>query len=564
MTADLQSRRSLVSGNEIETSSKYAGRSVLDDGVRRYRLERWLRYGCYAALLLAIAFFAWVRFHLRNTPLERDEGEYAYVGQLMLHGIPPYKLASNMKLPGTYAAYAVMMAIFGESTAAIHTGMILVNAAAILLIFLLGKYLYGLLAGSVAGITYAFLSIRPALLGIDGHATHFVVLAALAGILVLLYAIDRGRATLFFAAGLCFGTAFLMKQPGIFFAGFGALYWLWQEWKRPLVWRNLLVRGGALAIGTALPYALTCVWLWRAGVFHNFRFWTWSYALQYGALADWPTARHLLSLVFPWVIRPLALWEIGVVGFTAPLWSKYARSHGGFMAGLFFFSCLAVCPGFYFRPHYFILILPAAALCTGVGVEAVRRLLQERRRLAMVAWLPVLYFAVVFVMSVESQYRVYFRLDPIALSRKMHYRQPYVEAVEVADYIKAHGEPGDEIGIIGSEPQICFLTHLHCATSYLYMYSLLEKQRFASQMRADMMQQLERARPRFLLYEDVDLAWTWGPTLAENRPFLDSTWQYAHNGYSLVYQVPVAGVNGYPEHLFGDRGCLYVFERSGG
>jgi hypothetical protein len=38
--------------------------------------------------------------------LERDEGEYAYAGQLMLQGIPPYQLAYTMKLPGPFAAYA--------------------------------------------------------------------------------------------------------------------------------------------------------------------------------------------------------------------------------------------------------------------------------------------------------------------------------------------------------------------------------------------------------------------------------------------------------------------------
>src|ERR1039458_9666514 len=63
----------------------------------------WVRYGSVGALVLVIVFFAVVRMRLRNAPLERDEGEYAYMGQLILQGIPPYKLASNMKLPGTYA-----------------------------------------------------------------------------------------------------------------------------------------------------------------------------------------------------------------------------------------------------------------------------------------------------------------------------------------------------------------------------------------------------------------------------------------------------------------------------
>jgi hypothetical protein len=38
--------------------------------------------------LLAIAFFAFVQVRLSSMPLERDEGEFAYVGQLMLQGIP--------------------------------------------------------------------------------------------------------------------------------------------------------------------------------------------------------------------------------------------------------------------------------------------------------------------------------------------------------------------------------------------------------------------------------------------------------------------------------------------
>ena len=74
----------------------------------------------YALLTLTLLFTFAIRFHLRNIPLERDEGEYAYAGQLMLEGIPPYQLAYNMKLPGTYAAYAVILAIFGQIPSGIH------------------------------------------------------------------------------------------------------------------------------------------------------------------------------------------------------------------------------------------------------------------------------------------------------------------------------------------------------------------------------------------------------------------------------------------------------------
>src|SRR5438445_12562149 len=94
---------------------------------------QWLsRHRAWLLLGLTLLFVLTFRVRLRDMPLERDEGEYAYVGQLMLQGVPPYKEACNMKLPGTYAAYAVIMAIFGQTPSGIHLGLALVNAASII------------------------------------------------------------------------------------------------------------------------------------------------------------------------------------------------------------------------------------------------------------------------------------------------------------------------------------------------------------------------------------------------------------------------------------------------
>src|SRR5437868_1972446 len=83
--------------------------------------DAWLRWD-YVAIFLVIVLTVGIRFRLRDFPLERDEGEYAYAGQLILQGIPPYQLAYNMKLPGTYAAYALIMAVFGQTGFSIHVG----------------------------------------------------------------------------------------------------------------------------------------------------------------------------------------------------------------------------------------------------------------------------------------------------------------------------------------------------------------------------------------------------------------------------------------------------------
>src|SRR5205814_80959 len=68
-----------------------------------------LRFGWWILAAIVFGVVIAIRIRLLGIPLERDEGEYAYAGQLILQGIPPYKLAYNMKFPGTYAAYAVIM-----------------------------------------------------------------------------------------------------------------------------------------------------------------------------------------------------------------------------------------------------------------------------------------------------------------------------------------------------------------------------------------------------------------------------------------------------------------------
>src|SRR5438093_9218278 len=87
----------------------------------------WLRtligHRAWLFVGLMIVVTVGVRLRLRDMPLERDEGEYAYAGQLILQGIAPYKLVYNLKFPGTYAAYALIMAIFGQTPAGIHLGL---------------------------------------------------------------------------------------------------------------------------------------------------------------------------------------------------------------------------------------------------------------------------------------------------------------------------------------------------------------------------------------------------------------------------------------------------------
>lgn len=93
-------------------------------------------------VLVVLLFVGYIRVRLLEMPLERDEGEYAYAGQLILQGIPPYELAYNMKLPGTYFAYTLGMKLFGQTTAGIHMTLLAVNSLTIVFVFPRAKTLW--------------------------------------------------------------------------------------------------------------------------------------------------------------------------------------------------------------------------------------------------------------------------------------------------------------------------------------------------------------------------------------------------------------------------------------
>src|SRR5208282_4606272 len=170
------------------------------------------RHWTWWFMVTTLVIVAAVRLRLLNLPLERDEGEYAYAGQLMLQGIPPYEIAYNMKFPGTYAAYAAIMALFGQTPAGIHFGVLCMTTLTALMLFRLGKQILDWTAGMAAATSYAVMAASPAMLGLAGHATHFAAFFATAGLCVAWKARQNASWLIGFTAGLLFGVSVLMKQ----------------------------------------------------------------------------------------------------------------------------------------------------------------------------------------------------------------------------------------------------------------------------------------------------------------------------------------------------------------
>ena len=345
----------------------------------------------WALVLLIILIVGVIRVRLLSLPLERDEGEYAYTGQLLLQGVPPFKLAYTMKLPGTTFAYALIMALFGQSPAGIHLGLLIVNAITIVFVFLLGRKLLGNYGGVAACATYAVMSLSYTVFGLAAHATHFVVLFAMAGFLVFLRAIESGRLITFFLGGLLFGVAFLMKQPGMFFSLFGAILIVWFEIKlyRELVeerkmgtrrprfnWERCFKRLMIYISGVILPLALTCFLLWWAGVFQRFWFWTFTCVRSYGSAVSGPQGFHYLLEHFQ-SGADVVLWILAGVGLVILLFDRKPGDRKLIILTLLTISLVSVCPGLYFRGHYFVLALPAVSLLVGYATTFFLKLINQ-------------------------------------------------------------------------------------------------------------------------------------------------------------------------------------------
>jgi hypothetical protein len=471
------------------------------------RADRGRNYWPALWLVLIMVVVETVRIRLLSMPLERDEGEYAYAGQLMLQGVPPYELSYNMKMPGIYAAYALVMAVFGQSTEGIHLGFMLVNFGAILLLYFVGRRLLEPAGAVAASAAYALLSLSPVVFGFNAHSTHFVVLAALAAMLLLLRAQESGRLAGFFWSGTLFGVAFLMKQPGGAFAFFGGAVMVWAAWRRqPRQWKADALRLALYAAGVAAPIVLTGLALWRAGTWDKFWWWTVTYARVHATAMSWAEGRIRLGSFFRYLDWEWLFWGLAAAGLVGVLTGRGRADGKFFFLSLLLFSAAAVCPTLNFTPHYFVLMLPAVALLAAKAVTVAAAGLAGRPR-ALVRGAPWILFGLVWAAVAASHLAPFFLWAPDFLSDQLYSPNAFHVYPKVGDYLQRHLPPGATMAVFGSEPELLFYAHRRSVTGYIYMYDLVEDQPFRERMEKEMISEVEQGNPDYVVYINVLTSW---------------------------------------------------------
>jgi hypothetical protein len=501
----------------------------------------------WLVVLLVLLFVGFIRFRLLDMPLERDEGEYAYTGQLILQGIPPYELAYNMKLPGTYFVYALGMAVFGETAAGVHMTLLAANALTIVFVFLLARKLFGTTAGLVACATFGVLSVSPAVLGMAAHANHFVVLCAVPAMLLLWKSGEtNGRSALFFGGLLC-GLAFVMKQQGICFGLFGVFFLIWHAARAGSVFTaDFAKKISWFGLGMVLPFVLMSLFLAWAGVFPKFWFWTFTYARSYATAESLSGGAAKLWVYFQKKhVIYAGFFLLTVLGLAAAGRNKAIRRQTVFALVLFIFSFLGTAIGLYFREHYFVLLLPAFAILGGLAVASLQEAMSPGAGAEYLRMIPLLLFAGILGWNIFLQRQFFFQLPAVQACQKIYFEEPFVEAPAVAGYIREHSSPNARLAVLGSEPEIYFYSRRHSATGYIYAYALMEPQPYALKMQREMIAEIESNQPEYLVWVGNDNSWAIRP--ASNPAIFDWFNEFSRKFYEIA---GIAGVNPAGETFF--------------
>ncbi|MFC1855810.1 ArnT family glycosyltransferase [Thermodesulfobacteriota bacterium] len=397
----------------------------------------------WVLLAVIILFTIFVRVRLIDIPFERDEGVYAYSARLMLQGKPPYSEVYHLKLPGLFAVYSLMMTLFGQTIFGVHFGLMVINVLTVVLMFYLGKRLLDESAGIMAAASFSLLSIDPQVLGFSANSEMLLLLPAISGVIYMLRAIESKRKLDYFFCGLLLGAAVIIKQFAALFIIFAGLYIIYDfdkdrsESNKVSIQKLLLYCAGVFA-----PFIIICILLKFAGVFDKFWLWNFKYALSYASKVPFGEGmERLTSQLVSITLATKMIWLVSAIGLTSLLWDKPAREKSVFFFAFSIFSFLAVCPGLYFRPHYFILMLPAVALMAGVGVSSISRIKKINESHILKKVVPVLIATFVILFTVTKMRGYLFSYSTKKIIRVVYGSNPFDESLEIAKYIEERTEP---------------------------------------------------------------------------------------------------------------------------
>lgn len=470
-------------------------------------MERTLARIALVWLVLGACTFVALRAPLLSLPLERDEGEYAYIAWRMAEGDVPYRDAFDQKPPAIFIVYRVAFALFGQSPEAIRIFFGLWSVFTAAALYGLVRCLAGPLAGAGAVLVFCALGADPRLGAAAANTEAFLGLPC---VLALWLCLGGGvgakrvaGALAWVGAGVASAVAVAFKQVALTNAAFivvlaGLLPGANGTRRIPL--RIAAFCGGALAVVLPIVWAFVAV-----GAFEPFADAVWFHNLEYAGRRSVPQGFSNLRYALGEQAPSLApVWVLAVVGLLGSV--AAGGRERAVLAGWLGASLLGVAVGLQFRPHYFLQALPALAAAAGVGLAAAVRVAGASGVRAAAGVAAVLALAVVGAPALANR-AVLTAETPHAAAREIWGLNPFPEAVTIARHIARTSQPDETVFVVGSEPEILFYAGRRSATRYIFFYPLTGGYPGARARQREAWDEVTRARPGYVVWVHVPTSW---------------------------------------------------------
>ena len=469
-------------------------------------IARWL---VPLLVLFTAVLIVWIRLRFLEIPLGRNEGAYGYLGAEVLRGSVPFRDFYEMKPLGLYFSYALFVGVFGQSSAALHLALLVVNAATAVLVYLIAARWWRTTPALVAALTFGFLTLHPPAMGLAFDAEHLINLFAFAGIYVLGDARGRHRFARGFAAGALVGCAAMIKQIVVVLY-LPMVVWLWWSRQREGDGPSWLVSLAALCSGAAAVGSSVLAYHLATGSLGDAIYWMVEYpSTQYGASTSFAEGWTFFQKRWASIVEPRVwIYLVAAAGVIAAL----VRSRGRdaptrYLVLLFLVSIVMLVPGLRFYGHYWLWLAPSVSLAVGLMVETLIGASRSGPRAGPIVSLALVALVLAMPVALLASPWNYLSASPTGMSQRIYAQNPFPEIERITREIRARIKPGDEVVVFGSEPQAYLQLEMQAPTPHVFLAFLSRPHARRDAMVREFEQQVAKTMPRFAVVVREGRSW---------------------------------------------------------